>query len=1254
MRWRKVIVRGLLFVLVCIALGLGELYWASRSETVLRWAIEQAAKRMPGKLTVDGIHGSITEPIAIDSIQYKNDDITVDARQVSLDWSAASSLLGQRITIRQLRIGTLRVVLANSAGPRKPVVLPDSLALPIPVQVESLEIQRLAIAGDFAEQKFDNISIAYSGDGQAHQVKLTRFTAAWGTLAAEFKLAAPSPFPLSGTARVNSSAVDGWPIAADAQFGGTLQRMQTALQVKVRDIPIIGGAQITPFEPIWLQTLTARTESLDIKRLVGGAPGTALDATFEGRGVDSARIAGNLSVTNRLAGTLDQQRLPVRSISGAVTADLDGVALSEARVDLGSAGSGKGQAALHRDATTATLKITNLDLRHIHAALRQTHLAGTVSVTVNPRIEEYKALLEQDRMRVAFTAQREGDAIVVSSLLAQVGSAQAHASGKLVTSSPYAFSVNGDLKRFDPAAFGNFPPAAINGAFAARGTLDPAWQITLNYRLAASVFRGQPLSGDGKLSATARRVHDVDARLALGGNRLQMRGAFGQSSDALDLTIEAPQLKAIGPDWAGNASLAGRITGNFDAPGCELQVSGKNLTAPGGYRAGSLIAHATLTRADDPRFDVRVTAQDIKAGKADLQTASLETSGSFSHHTAHVRAKGEQLDFDTQLQGGWISARREWQGSVQSLENRGAYAVHLAAAMPLIIARQRVLFGPARLQTEGGEIDIDESRYTGQALASSGALHNISTARLFKLIDPSIPLQSTVILDGRWSVAAGEHLNGHLELIRQSGDVTALTDVARLPLGLSRLSARADIVQDRVVADAIAEGTRFGRAAAQMETRIERRDGRWGMSGRAPLTLSAHAELAALKPLVALYTKAIAIDGQLALDVRGSGTIERPDLQGTASLKQLSFNQAENGIALHDGVLRATFTGHSLDVSEFSILGGKGRLSATGQATLQNQHLRSKIDWTASELAAIQRPDVAITVSGRGTLVVADDKLTVAGDINVDHGRVELQASTAPTLSDDVVVVGSKPRSAGLNYIVSPTIDVRVDLGPDFSVRGQGLDARATGKLRVQSPGNAAVTAKGDISVTRGTYEAYGYTLEIERGKLHFAGPINNPALDIRAMRKNQQVEAGVEVTGTARAPLVRLVSVPDVADPDKLSWLVLGHGPESNSRSDTQALQSSAALLLAGAGTSPLQTRIAKSLGLDEVTVSADDAIAPGGVVTLSKRISQRIYVSFEQSLATASNAIKVNYQLTRRWSLRTESGKTDAVDLFYSFSFD
>jgi len=213
---------------------------------------------------------------------------------------------------------------------------------------------------------------------------------------------------------------------------------------------------------------------------------------------------------------------------------------------------------------------------------------------------------------------------------------------------------------------------------------------------------------------------------------------------------------------------------------------------------------------------------------------------------------------------------------------------------------------------------------------------------------------------------------------------------------------------------------------------------------------------------------------------------------------------------------------------------------------------------------------------------------------------------------------------------------------------------RLGGNVRLHSSPGTPLQAQGDIKVEQGTYEAYGQLLTIEKGVLRFAGAVDNPAIEVRAMRKNQEVEAGVEVTGTARDPRARLVSDPDVPDPEKLSWLVLGNRVESGSTADAQKLQASAVAMAAGLGTLPLQQQLKRAVGLDEISYIPPTGDMQGGVVEIGKRVSDRVYVSHQRGLSAATNTLRISYQLSRRWSLRTESGSTNAVDLFFTLSFD
>ena len=59
--------------------------------------------------------------------------------------------------------------------------------------------------------------------------------------------------------------------------------------------------------------------------------------------------------------------------------------------------------------------------------------------------------------------------------------------------------------------------------------------------------------------------------------------------------------------------------------------------------------------------------------------------------------------------------------------------------------------------------------------------------------------------------------------------------------------------------------------------------------------------------------------------------------------------------------------------------------------------------------------------------------------------------------------------------------------------------------------------------------------------------------------------------------------------------------------------------------------------------------------VAVVGKRLSDRLYVSYEQGLgAVATNLIKLDYALGRRWTLRAETGTSSGGGLFYRYSWD
>ncbi len=227
---------------------------------------------------------------------------------------------------------------------------------------------------------------------------------------------------------------------------------------------------------------------------------------------------------------------------------------------------------------------------------------------------------------------------------------------------------------------------------------------------------------------------------------------------------------------------------------------------------------------------------------------------------------------------------------------------------------------------------------------------------------------------------------------------------------------------------------------------------------------------------------------------------------------------------------------------------------------------------------------------------------------------------------------------------------VNVDLGSDARVQGMGINTRLQGSLNLTAKAITQPRLTGTVQAVSGEYRAYGQWLDIERGVIRFTGPVDNPALDILAIRPNMLERVGVLVTGRALAPYVRLYSDTAMPDVEKLSLLVTGRRAPSGGAEAALVQQAALSLLASRAGGSG--PGIAGRLGLDVLSFSREGTEGPS--VTLGKRFGRNFYAAYERSLSGALGTLFIFYDLTRRLTLRAETGERTAVDLIFTFAFD
>lgn len=1236
---------GLLFGLLLAAGGLA---WLLGTESALRWSAQQAEQMSDGKLILGTVHGSLYGPLRIESITLRTDEQRFEVKEAKLDWTPRA-LFRRHVRIDRLTLQELRIVELKPST--EPVKLPASLRLPFSLSAPSIKLDRVVLAMGDTAHTLSAIDLGLNKQADSYKLSLHGISSEWGKAGGEILLGDAPPFTVAAHASLKQDEQTAYDATMD--FSGNLTQLLLKGRVDVLSGQAKVDARIAPFETNPLVSAHIEAEGMNPALLRKDLPQAKLGAVISVERRDMDELEGKIALRNALPGAWDKARLPLREMAARFSGSAERLDLRAIHLDLAEAGDFKGDGQFKDGQLTLDLSTTNFNPQGAYGKIRRMQLAGGIRLRADDQAQQIDADLRYRRFQLHLDARRRGALVELhqASVRSSGGSLALH--GTLALEGSRKFQLSGALKGFNPSDFGDYPAARINASLSATGNIATQPQATLEFALADSRFRDQPLSGRGKLSASPSRIWDSDVMLSLAGNRLEFKGALGSLGDRLGFAVEADKLALFDTRLAGQVHAKGALEGRFSAPSGNFDAKIDGLAWRKDFRIASLHGSGRLDQGIDGPLTLDVGLQGLVTPQLHLDQAALNARGSRAKHTLQVLAKNRDIDLDGRLAGGWRDDSG-WSGQVTKLVNHGRRELALKSPASLEISAKSLRLRDARFAFAGADLALHELIYDAGQFTSSGELKALPLAYFLGYTAQTADLESDLTFGGDWRFAVGEKVDGHLTLRREHGDISLPTS-PRTTLGLTLLALKMETSNNRLLGRLEANGTRLGNFRADAQVPLSRHSGAWGIAGDAPLQASADLTVASLSWLAPLLDRngALSCDGALSAHLRADGPVAKPRLSGTLAGEHITVAQPEQGLRFTEGGFQAELRDQVLHLAKLTLRGGDGTLSGQGRLLLEGEVPVMRLLLKADKLEVLSRPDRHLVLSGTGEASVKGGRLRASAKLKADRGLIELPRGDAPTVSDDVIVLGRTGAEGRKSSPYTPNFDLDLDLGEQFFVKGMGLDAQLGGTLKLASVAGALPRSRGNIRVIKGAYSAYGQKLDIERGILNFQGPLDNPGLDILALRKNQPVEAGVAVSGTAQAPRVRLASKPSVPDSEILSWLVLGHGMEDSSAQEFSALQAAAGALLATGESVTLQQKIAHAAGLEEVSLKGGSGLE-GTVLALGKRLSSRTYLSYEQGLGGAGSLVKINYTLSRRLSLRAQAGASPALDLFYTFSYD
>lgn len=857
-------------------------------------------------------------------------------------------------------------------------------------------------------------------------------------------------------------------------------------------------------------------------------------------------------------------------------------------------------------------------------------------------------------MHNSFAMQDQRPAMVaVDSALPSAG--KLDIAGEVSLEGDLPLKLNIRLRDLEPKALGQVTEAHLSADLSLNGKVLPTADLTMAFNSLDSQWRGQRLQAKANLRLLDNLLDNIQLDAALGSNRISANGSLGHPGSSLAWQVALPALTALGPAFSGKAEANGTITGELDNLRTQFQLLAENLRLPGNVTARKISGNGSLHTMGN--LDAVLNAEGLRINQGSFIDGKIALNGNRAQHALKLEATGTGLKLQSTISGG-IDTNGAWSGALQQLDYQSEAPVRLQAPAPIRYDESGLAIDNLILQFKQGRISLDTLRQGSGGLQTRGHIEQLALQDIPPLLF-SLPanLKGNPVFSGQWDINAEESLNGSVALQRESGDLIVVREgQPDRPLGLSEVKLLLAMRNNQIDLTTSIRGSKVGNIAGSLNTSVTSSAGSFSLESNAPLQASLTADV---NSLAWLPSPEVQADGTLNVSINASGTIGNPNLDGNIRGRNLALSLPAEGVNLTNGQLDASLSGNRVTLDTLRFTGGKGTINASGGIRLAGGKPEMDIEWLLDDFTAAERTDRTIVLKGSAKTTLQNNQLMLDGDLRVVRGLIVLAPAGAPQLGNDVIVIG-REREEDTSPLQFTIGKLRINLGDDvvgivdpgkqLILRGFGLDGYLTGILTLSGGVPDSLRAEGSI-VVGGTYMAYGQVLNITKGIVNFSGPVDNPGLNIIAMRQNQAVQAGVEITGNAQMPTVKLVSSPSVTDSEKLSWLVLGHGLDQAGKNEFAMLSLAAGVLLSQGDSVPLQTKMARAAGLDSFSISGSDM--ESSTVNFGKRLSSQLYLSYEKSLTGLLNVAKLTYTISRNWSIVSQAGSESAVDVLYTFRF-
>ena len=818
------------------------------------------------------------------------------------------------------------------------------------------------------------------------------------------------------------------------------------------------------------------------------------------------------------------------------------------------------------------------------------------------------------------------------------------------------------LSQIQPGQFWPDYHGELSGNMQFNGQLTPqgGWQLALPQLDLNGTLRDYKLKLDGSLNAADSsgqgeyRFDTPGLTVRHAQNQIHLAGSLAERWQ-LAMKIAIPKLAQSVQGAQGDISADVNISGKRDAPQLKGSLSAHKLQWQDA-RLQNLILNAELGLNSERNLitTVLLQASDAKYKQQRIDQLKLSLSGSELQHKLTLQLRGAEHSADIELTGS-LTTTESWQGSLLAarLDSLlGPWHLVDSTALDYRFADEQLTVQPHCWQQAPTELcAVKPLQLSAEEIALELKLQQFALSALADVLPVQMALQGHVDAHVKAHWHPGQHPQAKLKLIGSDG---GLRYRAEQPMTLSwqNWALEATLANDTLNSNLTWQfdsNSTLQTEAIITDVQSESRQ----LQGKLQLR---QFSLVFLQPLLAQNAE---LAGMLNSDLHFSGDLLHPDINGDLALSGFTLAGKQAPVDVTDANIALRFSGQQATLQGL-LNTSKGQIDLNGDAMWPEPgHWHATVNVKGDELS-VQIPQAQLKLAPDLTLTARPGLASLNGRVHIPYARISIDSlpQAAVALSDDLVLLDDslQPIPTEQQTAFPLQTDINVVLGRQVQLSAFGLQTRLSGNLRVRQQPKQPPRVNGDVSLQDGTFRAYGQDLLIRQGKMSFNGPADQPFLNIEAIRNPANMEddviAGIRVTGPADEPTVSIFSEPAKPQANALAYLLMGRDIGSDSGSAGSALTTSL-IGLSISSTGAVVGELGEAFGVSDLTLDTAGA-GDNSQVTVSGYLSRDLQIKYGYGIFNAVGEFTLRYRLMRNLYLEAVNSLDNAVDLLYKFEFD